>query len=70
MCTLTHGPRTGGSGLLSTVGFIVLGIPHCLVGLISVFLCHFHLVDLVRLAMALSGVTKSGKSEGDFLSVV
>jgi hypothetical protein len=36
------------------------------VGFVSVSLCHFHFVDLVRLAMALSGVTKYGKSEGDF----
>jgi hypothetical protein len=37
MCTLTHGLRTGGSSLLSAVGIIVLGIPHGLAGLVSVF---------------------------------
>jgi hypothetical protein len=64
MCTLTHGLRTGGSSLLSAVGIIVLGIPHGLAGLVSVSLCYFDICDLVRLAMALSGVTEYGKSEG------
>jgi hypothetical protein len=67
MCTLRYGLRTGGSTLFSTFGFVVLGIPHGLVGLVSASLCNFHLVDLVRLAMALSGVTKYGKSEGNLV---